>query len=101
MLKLDFLGRYDVADMLMLAASVVVVVTILIAICCQAAPWREKTQDVSKKERIVTRAEHRRLIARRLFDALSAQYPNKYVNLVLPRNETDDVPDLTVPKSEG
>jgi hypothetical protein len=32
MLKLDFLGRYDVADMLMLAASVVVVVTILIAI---------------------------------------------------------------------
>ena len=32
MLKLDFLRRYDVADMLMLAASVVVVVTILIAI---------------------------------------------------------------------
>ena len=32
MLKLHFLGRYDVADMLMLAASVVVVVTILIAI---------------------------------------------------------------------
>ena len=32
MLKLDFLGPYDVADMLMLAASVVVVVTILIAI---------------------------------------------------------------------
>jgi len=32
MLKLDFLGRYDVADMLMLAASVVVVVSILIAI---------------------------------------------------------------------
>ena len=31
MLRLDFLGRYDVADM-MLAASVVVVVTILIAI---------------------------------------------------------------------
>jgi hypothetical protein len=32
MLKLDFLGRYDVADMLMLAASVLVVVTILLAI---------------------------------------------------------------------
>ena len=32
MLKLDFLRPYDVADMLMLAASVVVVVTILIAI---------------------------------------------------------------------
>ena len=32
MLKLDFLSRYDVADMLMLPASVVVVVTILIAI---------------------------------------------------------------------
>jgi hypothetical protein len=32
MLKLDFLGRYDVADMLMLAASVLVVVTILVAI---------------------------------------------------------------------
>ena len=57
--------------------------------------------DSSKKERIVTRAEHRRLIARRLFVALSAQYPNKYVNLVLPRNEADDVPELTVPKSEG
>ena len=32
MLKLDFLRPYDVADMLTLAASVVVVVTILIAI---------------------------------------------------------------------
>ena len=32
MLKLDFLRRYDVADMLMLAASVLVVVTILVAI---------------------------------------------------------------------
>jgi hypothetical protein len=32
MLKLDFLGHYDVADILMLAASVVVVVSILIAI---------------------------------------------------------------------
>jgi hypothetical protein len=32
MLKLDFLRRYDVADMLMLATSVVVVLTILIAI---------------------------------------------------------------------
>jgi hypothetical protein len=32
MLKLGFLRRYDVTDMLMLAASVVVVVTILIAI---------------------------------------------------------------------
>ena len=31
-LRLDFLGRYDVADMLTLGASVVVVVTILIAI---------------------------------------------------------------------
>jgi hypothetical protein len=52
---------------------------------------------------IVTPAEieHRRLVARHLFDALSAQYPNKYVALVLPRNEADDVPDLTVPKSEG
>ena len=70
---------------------------------CQAGPWREKAQDVSKGERIVTSAEneHRRLIARHLFDALSAQYPDKYVNLVLPRNEAGDVPDLTVPKSEG
>ena len=32
MLKLDFLRHYDVADMLMLAASVLVVVTILVAI---------------------------------------------------------------------
>jgi hypothetical protein len=32
MLKLDFPGRYDVADTLMLAASVLVVVTILVAI---------------------------------------------------------------------
>jgi hypothetical protein len=32
MLKLDFLRRYDVADMLMLAASVGLVVSILAAI---------------------------------------------------------------------
>jgi hypothetical protein len=32
MLRLDFLRGYDVAEMLMLAASVLVVVTILIAI---------------------------------------------------------------------
>jgi hypothetical protein len=32
MLKLGLLRRYDVADMLMLAASVLVVVTILVAI---------------------------------------------------------------------
>jgi len=32
MLKLDFLGHHDLADMLMLAASVVVVVAILVAI---------------------------------------------------------------------
>ena len=32
MLKLDFLGHYDLGDMLMLAASVVVVVAILVAI---------------------------------------------------------------------
>ena len=32
MLKLDFLGHYDFAEMLMLAASIVVVVSILIAI---------------------------------------------------------------------
>ena len=32
MLKPDFLRRYDVADMLMLAASVVLVVSILAAI---------------------------------------------------------------------
>jgi hypothetical protein len=32
MLKLDFLGHNDLADMLMLAASVLVVVTILVAI---------------------------------------------------------------------
>ena len=31
-MKLDFLRRYDVADMLMLAASVVLVVSILAAI---------------------------------------------------------------------
>ena len=30
MLKLDFLRRYDVADMLMLAASILVVVTVLV-----------------------------------------------------------------------
>jgi hypothetical protein len=32
MLKLDFFGHYDLADVLMLAASVLVVVTILVAI---------------------------------------------------------------------
>jgi hypothetical protein len=31
-LKLDFLGHYDLAEMLMLAASVIVVVSILVAI---------------------------------------------------------------------
>ena len=49
----------------------------------------------------MTRAEHRRLIAWRLFEALSEQYPAKYVTLVLPSNEADGVSDLTVPKSEG
>jgi hypothetical protein len=32
MLKLDFLGHYDVAEMLMLAASVLVVATVLFAL---------------------------------------------------------------------
>jgi hypothetical protein len=32
MLKLDFLGHYDLAEMLMLAASVIVFVSILVAI---------------------------------------------------------------------
>jgi hypothetical protein len=102
MLKLDFLGRYDVADMLMVAASFVVIATILIAIWdCHAAPWREEAQDV--RERIVTRAEIevRHVIARHLFDALSAKYPDKYVTLVLPRDAADDASDLSVPKSEG
>jgi hypothetical protein len=76
MLKLDFLRRYDVADMLMLAASVLVVVTI---------PSRDLRRKMLAS--IVTPAEieHRRLVARHLFDALSAQYPNKYVTLVLPQ----------------
>jgi hypothetical protein len=52
---------------------------------------------------IVTPAEieHRRLVAQHLFDALSAQYPNKYVTLVLPRDAADDVPDITFAKCEG
>jgi hypothetical protein len=42
--------------------------------------------------------EDRRVVARRLFDALCAQFPDKYIALIQPRDGADDripAPDLT------
>ena len=47
------------------------------------------------------KSEDRCIVARRVFDALCVQYPDKYVVLVQ-RHGPDDPPnDLTVPKTEG
>jgi len=43
------------------------------------------------------RTEERRVVAKRLFDALCAQYPDKYIVLIQPRDVTADrlpAPDL-------
>ena len=46
------------------------------------------------------KTERRRLVARRVFEALCAQYPEKYIALVQPRDATDqrivDQPPITV-----
>jgi hypothetical protein len=55
MLKLDFLGRYDVADMVMLAASVVVIVSNRDLSCQGLPPWREKTQGLAREAHRDTR----------------------------------------------
>jgi hypothetical protein len=45
-------------------------------------------------------SEDRRIVARRLFDALCAQYPDKYIALIQPRDLADDRPgDLTAAKT--
>ena len=45
------------------------------------------------------KTERRRLVARRVFEALCAQYPEKYVALVQPGDATDQrIVDLTTSK---
>jgi hypothetical protein len=60
---------------------------------------------LQQREHIMTPAEieGRRVVARRLFYALRAHYPDKYVALsIQPRDVADDEPDdLTVPKTAG
>jgi hypothetical protein len=44
------------------------------------------------------RTEDRRVVAKRLFDALCAKYPDKYIALIQPREVAEDrlpAPDLT------
>jgi hypothetical protein len=43
--------------------------------------------------------EDRRVVARRLFDALCAQYPDKYIALIQPRDVEDRPPDLMAGKA--
>ena len=45
--------------------------------------------------------EDRRVVARRVFDALCTHYPDKYVVLVQPHLLDDPPNDLTVPKTAG
>ena len=58
-----------------------------------------------QREHVMTPAEieDRRVVALRLFDALCAHYPDKYVSLIIqPPDVADDEPDdLTVPKTAG
>jgi hypothetical protein len=42
--------------------------------------------------------EDRSVVARRLFDALCAQYPDKYIALIQPRDIVHGSPDLTAGK---
>jgi hypothetical protein len=60
---------------------------------------------LQQREHIMTPAEieGRRVVAHRLFYALRAHYPDKYVALsIQPRDVADDEPDdLTVPKTAG
>jgi hypothetical protein len=43
--------------------------------------------------------EDRRVVARRLFDALCAQYPDKYIALIQPRDVEEGPPDLPAGKA--
>ena len=43
--------------------------------------------------------EDRSIVARRLFDALCAQYPDKYIALIQPRDVVDGSPDLMAGKA--
>ncbi len=48
--------------------------------------------------------ENRRIVAKRLFEALCAQYPDKYIALIQPRdvvNERLPAPDLTTRERLG
>jgi hypothetical protein len=60
---------------------------------------------LQQREHIMTPAEikARRVFALRLFYALRAHYPDKYVALsIQPRDVADDEPDdLTLPKTPG
>ena len=60
---------------------------------------------LQQREHIMTPEEikARRVFALRLFYALRAHYPDKYVALrIQPRDVADDEPDdLTLPKTEG
>ena len=48
------------------------------------------------------KAERRRLVARRVFEALCAQYPEKYIALVQPGDATDQrIVDVTMAQSPG
>ena len=45
--------------------------------------------------------EDRRVVAKRIFDALCAQYPEKYITLIQPRDVADALlpaPDVTAQK---
>ena len=43
--------------------------------------------------------EDRRIVAKRLFEALCVQYPDKYIALIQPRDVEDGPPDLTAGKA--
>ena len=48
------------------------------------------------------RTERRRLVARRVFEALCAQYPEKYIALVQPGDATDQqIVDVVTAQSPG
>jgi hypothetical protein len=43
--------------------------------------------------------ENRRVVARRLFDALRTQHPDKYIYLIQPGDVADDPPEDLIPKT--
>ena len=58
-----------------------------------------KSWDGSRQMIQEAKTERRRLVARRVFEALCAQYPEKYVALVQPGDATDL--DVTMAQSPG